>query len=76
PNLGVENARIEDGEIVSLIRKNDRIAAIGPDAAAGIDPAVARFDAAGGLLCLPFVDGHLPLEKTLIGLPFLPTIPG
>lgn len=53
PSLVVENARTEAGEIVSLILNNDRIAAIGLNAAAGIDPAVPRFDAAGGLLAFP-----------------------
>ena len=55
PSLVIENARTEAGAIVSLILANDRIAAMGPNAAAGIDPAVPRFDAAGGLLCHPFV---------------------
>ena len=77
PSLVVENARTEAGEIVSLILENDRIAAIGPNLAAGIGlAAVPRFDAAGGLLSLPFVDGHIHLDKTLIGLPFIPHIPG
>ena len=37
---------------------------------------VPRYDANGGLLCPPFVDGHLHLDKTLLGLPFIPHIQG
>jgi len=75
PTLVVENARSESGEAVDLVLSGEVIAALGPDAAkAAAD--VPRFAAEGRLLCAPFVDGHIHLDKTLIGLPFAPYIPG
>jgi cytosine deaminase len=74
--LAVENARTASGLAVDLILEHGRIAAIGPGVASGAAGDAARFDAKGGLLCHPFVDGHVHLDKTLLGLPFIPHIPG
>ena len=49
---------------------------MGRRAGSEIAEEVPRFDASGGLLCQPFVDGHMHLDKTLIGLPFLSAHPG
>jgi cytosine/adenosine deaminase-related metal-dependent hydrolase len=72
--LVIENARTETGKTIALLLRDGMIAAIGPDIAAGAD--IARFDAEGALLLPPLVDGHIHLDKTLIGLPFIPHIPG
>ena len=44
----------------------------------GADAAVAagRYDAGGRLLLPGLVEGHVHLDKTLVGLPFIPHIPG
>lgn len=72
--LLVFNARGAEGEPVALLSRDGRIAAIGAKVEA---PAqVERFDA-GGLLLLPgLVEGHVHLDKTLLGLPFIPHTPG
>jgi cytosine deaminase len=45
-------------------------------AAAGGTPAVPSIDLAGALLVPGMVDGHIHLDKTLLGLPFQPHRPG
>jgi cytosine deaminase len=74
--LVVSNARNRAGHAIDLVIAERTIAAMGPGAGSQTSDDVTRFDAGGGLLCQPFVDGHLHLDKTLIGLPFVPHIPG
>lgn len=67
-SLVVFNARASDGAPAELHIRDGRF----------VDKAEAaeRFDA-GGRLALPgLVEGHVHLDKTLIGLPFVPHIPG
>ncbi len=59
------DVHIADGKIASL-----------PDAGTAPAHGVERV-ALGGALVLPgLVDGHIHLDKTLLGLPFIPHIPG
>ena len=74
--LVVSNARNRAGDAIDLVIAEGIIAAMGPGAGSETSDDVPRFDAGGGLLCQPFVDGHMHLDKTLIGLPFIPHIPG
>src|SRR5271167_2610704 len=74
--LVVSNARDGSGDTIDLVISEGTIGAIGPGAAKETPGDVPHFDAQGGLLCQPFVDGHLHLDKTLIGLPFIPHMPG
>jgi cytosine deaminase len=74
--LVVSNARNRAGDAIDLVLAERTIAAMGPGAGSETSDDVPRFDAEGGLLCQPFIDGHMHLDKTLIGLPFVPHIPG
>ncbi|MGA9849057.1 MAG: amidohydrolase [Roseiarcus sp.] len=74
--LVVANARNGSGDPIDVVISEGTIAAIGPGAGSETAADVPRFDAKGGLLCQPFIDGHIHLDKTLIGLPFSPHIPG
>jgi cytosine deaminase len=74
--LVVGNARNRAGDAIELVIAEGIIAAMGPGAGSETADDVPRFDAGGGLLCQPFIDGHVHLDKTLIGLPFVPHIPG
>lgn len=74
PTLVVAGARAVDGDPVDIVIAGETIAAIVP---AGEAPADCdRIDAAGRLATPSFVEGHIHLDKTLLGLPFIPHIPG
>jgi cytosine/adenosine deaminase-related metal-dependent hydrolase len=72
--LLIFDARAPEGSPTALLSLDGRIAALGPDIEA--PPGAERYDAAGRLLLPGLVEGHVHLDKTLIGLPFLPHIPG
>ncbi|MBV8440403.1 MAG: amidohydrolase family protein [Hyphomicrobiales bacterium] len=74
--LVVSNARDGSGGTIDLVISEGTIRAIGPGGAKETSDDVPRFDAEGGIVCQPFVDGHLHLDKTLIGLPFFPHVEG
>ena len=61
--------------MVDVVVSAGIIAEIGPQAGASASD-VPGFDAGGALLLPGLVDGHIHLDKTLIGLPFIPHIPG
>ncbi len=73
--LTLRDARLADGRRVDVALADGRIAAIGPAGSlAGEDgPALA---CRGGLLSPSFVEGHVHLDKTLLGLPLVPHRPG
>jgi len=74
--LVIADARSETGDAIDLVVSESVIAALGPNAAGAVAPDVPRLAAEGRLLTAPFVDGHIHLDKTLIGLPFISHIPG
>ena len=74
-SLLVTNARTPDGALAQLHVVEGRVAALGAEVA-DVDPATERYDARGRLLLPGLVEGHVHLDKTLIGLPFIPHIPG
>ena len=74
--LVVFNARNFQGEAVDIVIADRAIAAIGPAAGEGVSSEKPRIDARGGLVLPALVDGHVHLDKTLIGMPFIPHIPG
>jgi cytosine/creatinine deaminase len=69
------NALLADGRRVDVGISEGRIAAIDPVGAAS-DAGATTIDLAGALLVPGFVDGHVHLDKTLLGLPFQPHRPG
>lgn len=67
----ITNAVLADGTKRHIDIKGGRIAALLPvDAAVPTQADV--LDVAGALLLPPLVDGHIHLDKTLLGLPWLP----
>ena len=71
----IADARLPDGRR-ALVRIDDgRIAEISAPGAATV-PGVERIELGGALLVPGFVDGHIHLDKTLLGLSFQPHRPG
>jgi cytosine/creatinine deaminase len=69
------NANLADGTRVDVRIAGQRISAVQPaNGAAPID--TCHLDLDGALLLPGLVDGHLHLDKTLLGLPFQPHLPG
>jgi cytosine deaminase len=68
------NARLADGRLADITMRGGRITAI--DTAAGAPATPGQLDLGGRLVVPGFVDGHIHLDKTLLGLPFQPHRPG
>jgi cytosine/adenosine deaminase-related metal-dependent hydrolase len=69
------NATLPDGRRANVAVENGRIAAISEPGVAA-PPAAQSLDLAGALIVPGFVDGHIHLDKTLLGLPFQSHRPG
>lgn len=76
PALLVTNAICSGGAPMGLLAIDGRITALDAEAGAAAPPDAERFDAGGRLLLPGLVEGHVHLDKTLIGLPFIPHVPG
>lgn len=73
-DLVISGARTPEGDLVDIAISGTTIAAVSAAGTAG--PAHQRLDADGWLVAPSFVEGHIHLDKTLLGLPFIPHIPG
>ncbi len=74
PSLVVAGARTAGGHTVDIVIAGETIAAILP---AGEGPEECdRIDATDRIVAPSFVEGHIHLDKTLLGLPFIPHLPG
>lgn len=73
-DLVIAGARTPEGVLVDVIITGDTIAEIVPagDATGGH----VRVNGAGRIVAPSFVEAHIHLDKTLLGLPFIPHIPG
>ncbi len=73
--LALDNARLRDGSLVAIQIDGTMISAIAP---AGSPPpdGSERLDCAGRLVTPSFVDGHIHLDKTFLGVGFIPHRPG
>lgn len=71
---GLANARLADGRLVDIAFGGGRITGI--DAAADTALASGQRDLAGQLVLPAFVDGHVHLDKSLLGLSWQPHRPG
>ena len=72
--LFIAGATTPKGHVVDIAITGERILSVEP--AGRMPPADRRIDAAGHVVSPSFVEGHIHLDKTLIGLPFIPHIPG
>jgi len=73
-DLVIAGATTPDGQRVDIAITGETIAMVAE--AGSAPPAARRIEAAGKLVSPSFVEGHIHLDKTLIGLPFIPHIPG
>src|SRR5512133_2995703 len=64
------NCRIADGRLVDIGITGGKIAAVGEGAASSSNSAPA-LDIRGDLVLPGLVDGHMHLDKTLTGLPWM-----
>jgi cytosine deaminase len=65
------DVRLADGTPVDLLLRGEHIAAVGPGLAAG-GPHAQRIDGQGHVVLPALVDGHVHLDKTLTGMPWMP----
>ena len=70
-NLLLKNARTPDQRVANVLVSNGIIVGISADEPTARN-SVEIIDAGGDLLCPSLIDGHLHLDKTLIGLPWMP----
>src|SRR5580692_2000463 len=70
-SIVLANATLPDGKRADVHIDGDRVAAFA-EAGAQSQPGAERIDIGGALLTPGMVDGHIHLDKTLLGLPFQP----
>ena len=70
------HCRLADGRLVEIGIAGGRIATIGEDAAPSLSNRVPILDIGGDLVLPCLVDGHMHLDKTLMGLPWMPHMAG
>jgi imidazolonepropionase-like amidohydrolase len=70
------HCHLADGRLVDIGIAGGRIATIGEDAAASLSNRVPILDIGGDLVLPGLVDGHMHLDKTLMGLPWMPHMAG
>jgi len=68
--------RLADGRLVEIGVAGGRIATIGEGAAPSLSNRVPILDIDGDLVLPGLVDGHMHLDKTLMGLPWMPHAAG
>jgi cytosine deaminase len=78
-DIVLTNARLDDGRVVDIAVSGGIIQAIRPAASGAADQATddgPAHDLNHRLVLPAFVDGHIHLDKTLLGLPWQPHRPG
>ena len=74
--LWLSDARLPDGRAVDIAIAHDRIEAIFPHGEIPRPVDAEVLDCGGSLLAPSFAEGHIHLDKTLLGLPLIPHRPG
>ncbi len=74
--LILADARLADGSTADLHIADGRIAAVRPGGGSSRPAGADLIDCAGRLVSPCFVEGHIHLDKTLLGLPLIPHRPG
>jgi cytosine/adenosine deaminase-related metal-dependent hydrolase len=70
------HCRLADGRLVDIGIAGGRIATIGEGTAPSLSNRVPVLDIGGDLVLLGLVDGHMHLDKTMMGLPWMPHMAG
>jgi cytosine/adenosine deaminase-related metal-dependent hydrolase len=70
------HCRLADGRLVDIGIAGGQIATIGEDTAPSLSNRVPILDIGGDLVLPGLVDGHMHLDKTLMGLPWIPHMAG
>jgi len=70
------HCRLADGRLVEIGIAGGRIAMPGEDTAPSLSNRVPILDIGGDLVLPGLVDGHMHLDKTLMGLPWMPHMAG
>jgi len=65
------HCRLADGRLVDIGIVGGRVATIGEDAAPSLSNRMPILDIGGDLVLPGLVDGHMHLDKTLMGLPWM-----
>src|SRR4051812_34403855 len=65
------NCRLADGRLVDIGIAGGKIAVVGEGAASPLSNSAPALDIAGDLVLPGLVDGHMHLDKTLTGLPWM-----
>ena len=73
--LILANAVLVDGRRVDIHVNGGKVVAI-PSAGSAASHGAERIDLDGALVIPGLVDGHIHLDKTLLGLPYIPHLPG
>jgi cytosine/creatinine deaminase len=71
PDALLTNCRLADGRLVDIGIADGHIASVGEGAAPSLSNSVPRFDIGGDLVLPGLVDGHMHLDKTLLGLSWM-----
>jgi cytosine/adenosine deaminase-related metal-dependent hydrolase len=74
--LVLTDARLPDGRAVDILLANGMIAAVEPSGKASCPLDAAIWNCRAGLVSPSFVEGHIHLDKTLLGLKLIPHRPG
>lgn len=67
----LRNCRLADGRLIDIGVADGRIAAIGEGLAPALSNSAPTLDIGGDLVLPGLVDGHMHLDKTLTGLPWM-----
>jgi cytosine deaminase len=70
------NCRLADGRLVDIGIEAGRIVALGDSASQYRSNTVPTLDIGGDLMLPGLVDGHMHLDKTLMGMPWMPHAAG
>lgn len=73
--LLLADARLPSGKPADILIDGETIAALGDPGSIAASGAERR-DLGGALVAPAFVDGHIHLDKTFLGLPLVPHVPG